>query len=125
MSKKSKIGIEKYIEQQLNPASLNDSVADSKIKNLEILNMETSEIFAKYPNPGALLRMLEGNNGGQNRNNAAMDEKSEQESARPNTRTSAKTCQTLSGIRSASGKSDRQRSIGFASSSRRLFRKTT
>ncbi len=69
------IGIEKYIEQQLNPASLIDSVAESKVKNLEILSMDTAEIFAKYPNPGALIRMLEGN-GAQNRNNTATEEKS-------------------------------------------------
>lgn len=64
------IGIDKYIEQQLNPISLNDSVAREKVKRLEILNMETPEIFAKYPNPGALLRILEVNNSAQNRNNA-------------------------------------------------------
>lgn len=75
-------GLNKFIEQQLNPASLNDSVANAKVKNLDILTMETSEIFAKYPNPGALLRMLEGNNGrnanAQNRNNA-MEEKNDQD----------------------------------------------
>ncbi len=70
------IGLNKYIEQQLNPASLNDSVLESKIKNMEILKMETSEIFAKYPNPGALLRMLEGTNG---RNIAALQERNNQE----------------------------------------------
>lgn len=74
-------GLNKYIEQQLNPNSLNDSVVQSKVKNLDILNMQTSEIFEKYPNPGALLRMLEGNNGrrnvAQNRNNNAMEEKSD------------------------------------------------
>ena len=32
----------------------------ARLKNFEVLNMETSEIFAKYPNPGALLRQLEG-----------------------------------------------------------------
>ena len=54
------IGIQKYIEQQLNALSIADTVADAKVKDLEIFNMTTAEVFAKYPNPGALLRQLEG-----------------------------------------------------------------
>src|SRR6187397_1115738 len=55
------IGLQKYIDQQLNPAAaVDDAVAESKVKNLEIFNMSTAEVFAKYPNPGALLRQLEG-----------------------------------------------------------------
>jgi uncharacterized protein (DUF1800 family) len=59
------IGLQKYIDQQLNPSSIDDQVAESKVKNLEVFNMSTSEVFAKYPNPGALLRMLDGNKNGQ------------------------------------------------------------
>lgn len=55
------IGIQKYIEQQLDPASINDTVAERKVDDLEIFKMSTAEVFAKYPNPGALLRQLEGN----------------------------------------------------------------
>lgn len=54
------IGLQKYIDQQLDPASIDDSRVESKVKNLEVFNMTTAEIFAKYPNPGALLRQLEG-----------------------------------------------------------------
>lgn len=54
------IGLQKYIDQQLNPASISDSVAEKKVKGLDIINMSTAELFAKYPNPGALLRQLEG-----------------------------------------------------------------
>ncbi|MEO6051780.1 MAG: DUF1800 domain-containing protein [Pyrinomonadaceae bacterium] len=54
------MGLQKYIDQQLNPASIDDSVAESKVKNLDIFGMSTAELFAKYPNPGALLRQLEG-----------------------------------------------------------------
>lgn len=54
------IGLQKYIEQQLNPAAIDDSVAENKVKRLEVFGMTTAEIFAKYPNPGALLRQLEG-----------------------------------------------------------------
>jgi uncharacterized protein (DUF1800 family) len=59
------MGLQKYIEQQLNPAGIDDSVAENKVKNLEVFNMSTAEVFAKYPNPGALLRMLNGNKKGQ------------------------------------------------------------
>jgi uncharacterized protein (DUF1800 family) len=54
------IGLQKYIEQQLNPSAIDDPVAESKVRNLEIFSMTTAEVFAKYPNPGALLRQLEG-----------------------------------------------------------------
>ncbi len=54
------IGLQKYIDQQLSPASIPDSVAENKVKNLEVFGMTTAEVFAKYPNPGALLRQLEG-----------------------------------------------------------------
>ncbi len=65
------MGLQKYIEQQLDPNSITDSIADLKVKNLEIFNMTTAEVFAKYPNPGALLRQLEGgrNNQANNANN--------------------------------------------------------
>jgi uncharacterized protein (DUF1800 family) len=62
------IGLEKYIDQQLSPASINDAVSESKVKNLEIFNMTTAEVFEKYPNPGALLRALEGRQNNQQNN---------------------------------------------------------
>jgi uncharacterized protein (DUF1800 family) len=73
------MGLQKYIEQQLNPDSINDSVAEAKVKNLEIFNMSTAEVFAKYPNPGALVRQLEGrknnqNNAQNNQNNQTADQ---------------------------------------------------
>ena len=54
------MGLQKYIDQQLNPASINDSVAEAKVKNLDVFGMSTAELFEKYPNPGALLRQLDG-----------------------------------------------------------------
>lgn len=53
------LGIDKYIEQQLQPASIADASAQAKVANLEVLNMSTAEIFEKYPNPGALLQILQ------------------------------------------------------------------
>lgn len=54
------VGTQKYIEQQLNPSAISDGATEAKLKRFEILNMQTADIFAKYPNPGALLRNLEG-----------------------------------------------------------------
>ena len=52
------IGINKYIEQQLNPTSINDEVADAKVKNLPVLQMSAEELFAKYPNGAAVLQAV-------------------------------------------------------------------
>lgn len=82
------IGLQKYIEQQLNPSALTDAVADAKVKNLEVFNMTTAEVFAKYPNPGALIRQLEGgrrnqaqqnNNQNNNQNNAVNNQVADQQ----------------------------------------------
>lgn len=56
------MGLQKYIERQLNPSSIDDSTAEAKVKGLDIFAMSTAELFAKYPNPGALLQQLEGRN---------------------------------------------------------------
>jgi uncharacterized protein (DUF1800 family) len=58
------IGLQKYIDQQLDPSSIDDSAVEAKVKNLEVFKMSTAEVFAKYPNPGALLRQLEGGRAG-------------------------------------------------------------
>ena len=54
------IGLQKYIDQQVNAVSVDDAVAENKVKDLEVFKMSTAEVFAKYPNPAALLRQLEG-----------------------------------------------------------------
>lgn len=76
------IGLGKYIEQQLNASSIDDSVAEGKVQNLEVFKMTTAEVFAKYPNPAALLRALEGGNrnAAQNQNaNDTMSDKDREE----------------------------------------------
>lgn len=55
------MGLKQYIEQQLNPQSIAGTAVAAKLENFEILKMGATEIFAKYPNPGALLRRLERN----------------------------------------------------------------
>ena len=52
------MGLERYINQQLNPEKIADTVAETKIKDLTVLNMPAAELYAKYPQPGQLLRQL-------------------------------------------------------------------
>lgn len=73
------LGLNKYIDEQLNPNSITDSVADLKVKNLEVFNMSTAEVFAKYPNPGALLRQLEGGKNNQANNQAQNNQNADQQ----------------------------------------------
>ena len=57
------IGINKYIEQQLNAASISDAAADAKVNNLDVLKLSNQELFTKYPNPaGVLLAVAQKNN---------------------------------------------------------------
>jgi uncharacterized protein (DUF1800 family) len=53
------MGVENYINQQLNPEKISDTVAENKIKDLQILNMSTAELYEKFPQPGQLLRQLQ------------------------------------------------------------------
>ncbi|HTD84987.1 MAG TPA: DUF1800 domain-containing protein, partial [Candidatus Binatia bacterium] len=53
------MGVDKYIEQQLNPAKIDDSASEAKLQNLESLRMNTAELYEKYPQPGQLLKQLE------------------------------------------------------------------
>jgi uncharacterized protein (DUF1800 family) len=53
------VGLERYIEQQLFPEKISDAVAEAKVKNLPALQLSTPELFAKYPQPGALLKIME------------------------------------------------------------------
>jgi uncharacterized protein (DUF1800 family) len=71
------MGLRNYIDSQINAVSVPDAAAEQKVKHLEAFALSTSELFAKYPNPGALLRQLEGGRAAQAANqqqNAAGDE---------------------------------------------------
>ncbi len=57
------IGINKYIEQQLNPSSINDTASEAKVKDLDVIKMSNDEIFAKYPSPQAVLQAVAQENG--------------------------------------------------------------
>src|SRR6188474_1543900 len=53
------LGLEKYIDQQLNPEKISDTIAENKVRDLSVLNMTTAELYEKYPQPGQLLRQLQ------------------------------------------------------------------
>ena len=53
------MGLDNYINQQLNPDKLTDTVAENKVKDLSSLNMTTAQLYEKYPQPGQLLRQLQ------------------------------------------------------------------
>ncbi|MFL6333649.1 MAG: DUF1800 domain-containing protein [Pyrinomonadaceae bacterium] len=54
-----KLGVEAYIEQQLNPSKLDDSALETRLRNFPTLGMSNGELLAKYPQPNQLLRRLE------------------------------------------------------------------
>ena len=53
------IGLDKYIEQQLNPEKIDDAASEAKLQNLTALRMTSTELYEKYPQPGQLLRALQ------------------------------------------------------------------
>jgi uncharacterized protein (DUF1800 family) len=53
------IGLENYINQQLNPETIPDTVAQNKLIDLSVLNMTTAELYEKYPQPGQVFRQLQ------------------------------------------------------------------
>lgn len=71
------IGLKRYIEQQLDRGTAPGKALVAKLGRYEVLKMSTEDVFAKYPNPGALLRQLEGNrrDAARNRTTAPDDRK--------------------------------------------------
>jgi uncharacterized protein (DUF1800 family) len=53
------LGLENYINQQLNPEKIDDAVAENKVRDLGVLTMSTAELYEKFPQPGRLLRQLQ------------------------------------------------------------------
>jgi len=53
------MGLENYINQQLAPEKIADSVAENKVKDLSILTMPTAQLYEKYPQPAQLIRQLQ------------------------------------------------------------------
>src|SRR5688500_4814772 len=53
------MGLENYINQQLYPEKIADTVAENKVKDLTVLTMSTADLYEKYPQPNQLLRQLQ------------------------------------------------------------------
>ncbi|HVG19766.1 MAG TPA: DUF1800 domain-containing protein [Blastocatellia bacterium] len=53
-----RVGVDKFIDQQLHPERLDDSAAEARLKGLGSLNMSIAEIYEKYPAPNMLAREL-------------------------------------------------------------------
>ncbi len=53
------IGLENYINQQLAPEKIADTIAENKTQDLSALKMSTAELYEKYPQPGQLIRRLQ------------------------------------------------------------------
>jgi uncharacterized protein (DUF1800 family) len=53
------LGVDEYIERQLNPSKIDDAALAARLERLPTLGMSNSELLAKYPQPGQLLRRLQ------------------------------------------------------------------
>src|SRR6266566_4175870 len=53
------MGLENYVNQQLNPDKISDTLAENKVKDLASLSMTTAELYEKFPQPGQLLKQLQ------------------------------------------------------------------
>jgi len=53
------MGLNNYINLQLNPQKISDAVADAKVKDLTTLNMTTAQLYERFPQPGLLIRQME------------------------------------------------------------------
>src|SRR6188472_4016917 len=46
------MGLDNYINQQLSPEKISDSVAENRVAELTTINMTTAELYEKFPQPG-------------------------------------------------------------------------
>src|SRR5690349_7196638 len=53
------MGLNKYIDLQLNPDKIDDSASEARLENLESLRMTTAQLYERYPQPGQLLQQLQ------------------------------------------------------------------
>jgi uncharacterized protein (DUF1800 family) len=53
------LGLDRYIEQQLNPEKIDDWASEARLQNLETLRMTTARLYERYPQPGQLLQQLQ------------------------------------------------------------------
>jgi uncharacterized protein (DUF1800 family) len=55
----AKMGVEKYLEQQLHPELIDDAAAEARLADLEVLKMSSGELLAKYPQPNFLIKQMQ------------------------------------------------------------------
>jgi uncharacterized protein (DUF1800 family) len=53
-----RMGLDKYIDQQLHPESIDDAATEARITSLDSLRMTTAEIAEKYPEPRLVAQEL-------------------------------------------------------------------
>ncbi|MFL6207504.1 MAG: DUF1800 domain-containing protein [Pyrinomonadaceae bacterium] len=53
------MGLERYIDLQLHPEKIDDAAAEAKLAPLTTLTMQNYELYAKFPQPGQLIRQLQ------------------------------------------------------------------
>ncbi len=53
------MGIDRYIEGQLQPDAIADAAVEAKLRRLPALTMTTAELYAQYPQAGRLIRELQ------------------------------------------------------------------
>src|SRR5438067_461473 len=53
------MGLDRWLEQQLRPDKIDDAAAEAKLAPLTTLTMRNEELFAKFPQPGQLVRQLQ------------------------------------------------------------------
>src|SRR5262249_1668611 len=53
-----RMGIDKYIDQQVHPERINDSALEARLASLEKLHTPIAQLYDKYPQPGLIARNL-------------------------------------------------------------------
>ncbi len=53
------MGLERWLDMQLHPERIDDAAAQAKLRALPTLTMPNSELYAKFPQPGQLLKQLQ------------------------------------------------------------------
>jgi uncharacterized protein (DUF1800 family) len=56
------MGLDKYIDLQLNPNKIDDAATEARLQNLDALRMTTAQLYEKYPQPNQLLQALQRRN---------------------------------------------------------------
>ena len=53
-----RIGIDKFIDQQLHPDRIDDSATEARLQGIESIHMSLAELSEKYPEPGLIAREM-------------------------------------------------------------------